>query len=148
MKVNWQFQILLDEVFGAPKLRDYRVQFPGDWLKLMNDFEVKKRGTRALDRKETRIRLPASFISSINDFRSSALKRFKSGEVKILNDEYLCLSPSVMLKLFEPVLETMKEHLNGLLNLSELSKVNMMLLVGGFAESRILQEGIKTQFSR
>ena len=148
MKVNSQFQSLLDEVFGAQKLYDYRTQFPSDWLKLINDFEIKKRGARALNRKETRIRLPLSFISSINDFLSSSMKRYKSGDVKILNDEYLCLSSKVMVKLFEPVLEAMKNHLNGLLSRPELCNVNVMLLVGGFAESVILQEEIKKQFSR
>ena len=148
MKVNIQFQSLLDEVFGAQKLRDYRTQFPSDWLKLINDFEAKKRGVRALDSKETRIRLPLSFISSINDFLSSSMKRYKSGDVKILNDEYLCLSSKIMVKLFEPVLEAMKDHLNVLLSKPELCNVKLMLLVGGFAESFILQEEMKKHFSR
>ena len=147
MKVNYQFKGLLDEMFGAQKLYDYRKQFPSDWLKLMNDFETKKRGVRALERKETRIRLPLSFVSWINDYLNASLKRYKSGEVKILNDEYLCLSANVMVKLFEPVLEAMKDHLKVLLSIPQLSKVKVMLLVGGFADSLLLQEQIKKEFT-
>ncbi|KAL9960010.1 hypothetical protein ACROYT_G033400 [Oculina patagonica] len=148
MKVNHQFEGLLNEVFGDQKLYDYRGQFPSDWLKLMNDFEAKKRGIRALENKETRIRLPRSFVSWINDFLTTALRRYGSGEVKILNDEYLCLSSRVMVKLFQPVLEAMKDHLKVLLSEPSLSKVKAMLLVGGFANSLLLQDEIKKEFSK
>lgn len=148
MKVNHQFNSLLNEVFGDQKLYDYRGQFPSDWLKLMNDFEAKKRGIRALENKETRIRLPRSFVSWINDYLTTALRVYGSGEVKILNDEYLCLSSRVMVKLFQPVLEAMKDHLKVLLSEPRLSKVKTMLLVGGFANSLLLQDEIKKEFSK
>lgn len=148
IKVNYQFRSLLEEFFGDQKLYDYRAQFPSDWLRLMNDFETKKRGIRALQSKETRIRLPLSFISFANDFRSAALKKYGKGEVRILNDEYLCLSSRVMVKLFEPVLEAMKDHLRVLLSKPELSNVEVVLLVGGFADSPLLQEELKKEFSR
>ena len=148
MRVNYQFQSLLDEIFGDQMLYDYRAQFPSDWLMLMSDFEAKKRRTRALEKKETRIRLPLSFVSFVNDCRSAAMKRYGSGEVRILNDEYLCLSARVMVKLFEPVLEAMKDHLRVLLSSPQLSKVKVMLLVGGFADSSLLQDKIKKEFTR
>ena len=148
MKVNYQFLSLLDQIFGDQKLYDYRAQFPSDWLKLMNDFEAKKRGTRTLEKKETRIRLPCSFVSFVNDFRSTALKRYGSGEVRIQNNEYLCLSARVMINLFEPVLKAMKDHLRVLLSSPQLSKVQVMLLVGGFADSLLLQDEVKKEFTR
>ena len=147
IKVNHQFEGLLNQVFGDQKLYDYRRQFPSDWLKLMNDFEAKKRGVRAIQDKETRIRLPRSFVSWINDYLTAALRRYGAGEVKILHEEYLCLSSRVMVKLFEPVLEAMKDHLKELLSKPQLSKVKVMLLVGGFANSLLLQKEIKRVFS-
>lgn len=147
-KVNHQFKSLLNEVFGDQKLYDYRQQFPSDWLKLMNDFEAKKRGIRVFENKETRIHFPRSFVSWINDYLTAALRRYGSGEVRIHNDEYLCLSSRVMVKLFQPVLEAMKDHLKVLLSEPRLSKVKVMLLVGGFADSVLLQEEIKKEFLR
>ncbi|XP_078384949.1 heat shock 70 kDa protein 12A-like isoform X2 [Oculina patagonica] len=146
IKVNHQFEGLLDELFGAEKLYEYRKLFPTDWLRLKNDFEDKKRGPRALQNKETRIRLPHSFGSSIPEFLPHALQRYGE-EVKVLKNEYLCLSPKVMMRQFEPVLEAMKEHLAVLLNRPELSKVKVMLLVGGFADSPHLQQEIKNEFT-
>ncbi|KAJ7353746.1 hypothetical protein OS493_032616 [Desmophyllum pertusum] len=52
-----------------------------------------------------------------------------------------------MMKQFEPVLEAMKGHLNVLLSKPELSKVKVMLLVGGFADSPLLQQEIKNAFT-
>ena len=49
IKVNEQFESLLDELFGAERLKQYREQSPSDWLSLMNEFEGKKRGKRILD---------------------------------------------------------------------------------------------------
>lgn len=148
LKVNKQFMSLLDQIFGQQKMYDYRHQFPSDWLKLMNDFEIKKRGVRVVQQKETRIRLPRSFVSWINDAVTAALKRYANGEIRILNDEYLCLSSNLMVKQFQPVLEAMKDHLRVLLSEPRLSKVSVMLLVGGFASSLILQEEITKEFSR
>lgn len=145
MKVNHQFEGLLDELFGAEKLYEYRKLFPSDWLRLKNDFEDKKRGLRALQNKETRIRLPHSFGSSIPEFQPHAQQRYGE-EVKVLKNEYLCLSPRVMMKQFEPVLEAMKDHLAVLLSKPRLSKVKVMLLVGGFADSPVLQQEIKDMF--
>lgn len=42
IKVNKQFESLLDELFGAEKLRNYCQKYPSDWLSLMNEFEAKK----------------------------------------------------------------------------------------------------------
>ncbi|KAJ7353749.1 hypothetical protein OS493_032619 [Desmophyllum pertusum] len=52
-----------------------------------------------------------------------------------------------MMKQFEPVLEAMKDHLGVLLSKPELSKVKVMLLVGGFADSPLLQQEIKNAFT-
>ena len=76
-----------------------------------------------------------------------SLERYGEGEIKLLKKEYLCLSPSVIMKQFEPVLEAMKDHLDVLLSKTEFSKVKVMLLVGGFAESPILQQEIMKKFN-
>ena len=146
IKVNHQFEGLLDELFGAEKLYEYRKLFPSDWLRLIGDFEDKKRGLRALQNRETRIRLPRSFCTSVPEILPHSMERYGE-EVKIFRNEYLCLSPRVMKKQFEPVLEAMKEHLAVLLSKPELSRVKVMLLVGGFAESPLLQQEIKNEFA-
>lgn len=149
IKVNEQFESLLNELFGVEKLKQYREQFPSDWLSLMSEFEGKKRGKRILDSSlMTNIRLPRSFVSLVTQSRSSAMERYGSKEIKLKNNEYLSLSSGIMKKLFTPVLDRIKEHLKSLLGKPQLAKVQTMILVGGFADSAFLQEQIKKEFSR
>ena len=146
IKVNQRFEVLLDELLDSRKLQTYRKQNPSDWLCVMNEFEGKKKGERILDSKVmTNIRLPRSFVSLANQCWSS---RYGEKEVKLKNDEYLALSSEVMKKLFAPVIEDIKKHLRSLQRKPQLSKVKTMLLVGGFADSALLQKEIKSEFSR
>ncbi|KAL9960082.1 hypothetical protein ACROYT_G033487 [Oculina patagonica] len=142
--ITSQLEDVLNELFGAQLLDDYRQMFPSDWLKIMQDFEVKK---RAFQNEETKIRLPGSFVSSVNDFYSPPIKRYGAGEVKILDDEYLCLIPKVMLSLFQPFIEEVKHNLRALLQKQQLSKATTMFIVGGYADCFLLQEEIKKEFS-
>ncbi len=148
MYVNQQFESLLEDLFSARKLQTYRKQFPSDWLSLMNEFEAKKRGKRILDSSlMINIRLPRSFVSLVNQTRSPAMERYGEKEVKLKNNEYLSLSSGMIKKLFSPVVGSIKKHLKTLLRKPQLSKVQTMLLVGGFADSAFLQEEIKKEFS-
>ncbi|KAL9960020.1 hypothetical protein ACROYT_G033410 [Oculina patagonica] len=149
IKVNQQFEALLDELFGAQELQKYRKQHPSDWLCLMNEFESKKRGERILDNKlMTNIRLPRSFVSLASQSRSRAMSRYGEKEIKIKNNEYLALSSGVMKQLFAPVIGGIKKHLKTLQREPKLLEVKTMLLVGGFADSALLQKEIKNEFSR
>ena len=149
IKVNEEFERLLDELFGAEKLKRYREQYPSDWLSLMNEFEGKKRGKRILDSGlMTNIRLPRSFVSLVTQSRSSAMERYGTMEIKLKNNEYLSLSSGIMKKLFTPVVDQIKEHLKSLHRKPQLAKVQSMLFVGGFTDSVFLQEEIKKEFSR
>lgn len=146
--VNQRFENLLEDLFGVTKIQTYRNQFPSDWLSLMNEFEAKKRGNRILDSSlMTNIRLPRSFVSLINQTKSPMLERYGDKEVKLKNNEYLSLSSGIMKGLFTPVVKSIRRHLNTLLKKTSLSKVQIMLLVGGFAESAFLQGEIKQEFS-
>ena len=146
IKVNQQFEALLNELLDARKLQVYRKQHPSDWLCLMNEFEGKKRGERILDSKVmTNIRLPRSFVHLANQCWRS---RHGEKDVKLKNNEYLSLSSEVMKRLFVPVIDDIKKHLRFLQRNPQLAKVKTMLLVGGFADSALLQKEIKSEFSR
>ncbi|KAL9960023.1 hypothetical protein ACROYT_G033413 [Oculina patagonica] len=147
VKVNQEFEFLLDELCGTENMNAYREQYPSDWLAVMNDFEGKKQGLRIVEGRPTNIRLPATFVSLVKGCRNSAMQRYGEQNVKLRKNEYLCLSPTIMKTLFEPVLESIKEHLKTLQERQRCSKVKTMLLVGGFADSALLREEIINEFS-
>ncbi|KAJ7328604.1 hypothetical protein OS493_023873 [Desmophyllum pertusum] len=147
--VNQRFESLLEELFGAQELQTYRKQFPSHWLRLMSEFESKKRGERILDDTAMiNIRLPRSFVRLVNQTRSPAMARYGEKEVKLEDEEYLSLSSGMMKKLFTPVMESIKKHLKTLLKKPQLSEVKTIFLVGGFADSVLLQNEIEREFSK
>ena len=150
IKVNQQFENLLSELFGVENVRRYRQKFCSDWLSLTNKFEAKKRSDRILQETTmTNIPLPRSFVYQLSRKQTPAMHDYvRKGDVKLKNDEYLSLSSGMMKKLFRPTIDHIKDHLKGLLQEPNLSKVKTMLLVGGFADSVLLQEEIKKAFSR
>ena len=150
--MNKNFESLLERIFGISAVENYRMKHPADWHRLMNDFEMKKRGRRAIDRKDTRISLPLSFRNSVSGFDDSDLSARLSGYyrslgVEIYNDEFLCLGPSAMMQLFQPVINGIVSHIAGLLCKPALSSLSHLFLVGGFAESAILQDEMKKAYS-
>lgn len=150
INVNQQFENLLDELFGAENVQCYRQKFCSDWLSLANKFEAKKRSDRIVQETTmTNIPLPRSFVNQLRRKQTPAMHAYvRKGEVKLKNDEYLSLSSGMMKKLFKPTIDRIKDHLKGLLQEPKLSKVKTMLLVGGFADSALLQQKIKEAFSR
>ncbi|XP_068760050.1 heat shock 70 kDa protein 12A-like isoform X2 [Montipora capricornis] len=147
IKVNQEFEMLLEELFGKTNLQNYRRKHCSDWLSLMNDFEAKKRGDRILEKDVMiNIRLPRSFVTLAKESGRSALERHGRGNIKLKNDEYLALSSEMMQKLFRPTLQRIKDHMKGLLQQPKLSKVKTMLLVGGFADSALLQKEMKSTY--
>ena len=150
--VDEKFEKLLENLFGIPKVKEYRVKFSAEWLRLMNDFEMKKRGRRAFDDKITRITLPRTFVQMVSepsapDLATCLAKSCNVHDVEIYNDEYLCLGPKAMKSLFDPVVNGIIRHMRQLLNKPALENVSCLFMVGGFAESVILQEAVKTAFS-
>ena len=142
------FVKLLNELIGEERVTKYAKENPADWLVLMNDFEGKKQGFRILKNKTTNIRVPASFSTLTKKVKRSALKCHGESDITLRTNEYICLSSKVMKGLFKPVLDCIKEHLTTVLRRPRLSKVETMLLVGGFSDSALLQEELRNEFSK
>ena len=151
--VNKNFIGLLEEICTKQIIENYAREHPVDWLYLINDFEVKKRGKRACQGGTTRIRLPNSFVSKFAsdkgwDLNAMIQERYSLEDIKVHRNEYLCLEPKVMRQLFDPVLDHIVTHLSNLFAKQELSGVKYVFLVGGFADSPLLQERIKDHFGQ
>ena len=153
-KVDKEFEVLLEKIFGKVFMNGFRRSHPSDWLELMNDFEVKKRSDRAVTGELTRIRLPANFINLLRhengeDFnsviRQNLWPQYRVEEVKISKD-YLCLGPNIVKHLFQPAIESIVRHLKKLLKDNALRGIKLLFLVGGFSESPLLQARIRKEF--
>ena len=147
IKVNQEFERLLADLFGEARLNAYKEKCPSDWLALMNEFEGKKQGFRMLEGRMTNIRYPASFATLAE--QNTIKERYDGNDIRLRRNEYICISPNIMeVKLFAPVLSDIKDHLKRLHERTKALNVKTMLLVGGFADSPILQNEIKNEFSK
>ena len=150
--VDQKFEHLLENLFERATIRKFRTDYPADWLRMMNEFELKKRGRRAFDDKPTRITLPRSFLNQMSkpgksDVAGRLAMSCNIRDVEIYNDEFICLGPTAMKSLFYPVVSGIVCHIGGLLRKPELQNLTCLFMVGGFAESVLLQEAMKTAFN-
>lgn len=138
MYVDGNFVSLLENRYGQSAIEDFRFRYPKDWLELMNNFEEKKTGRRASEGKVTRIRASQKFLQTVSSTSATAGRP---------HNEYVNLEPEEMKQLFEPVVSGIVTHMEEVLKHPELNSVSCLFMVGGFANSLILQEAIATAFS-
>ena len=143
-KVDEEFVSLLKQFFGLSVVETFRTRYPGEWLEMMNEFEMKKRGRRAFEGETTRLRLPRVLTALISDHGGPALT---INGVRFVRNEYLCLEYTSMKKLFEPVVSGIVNHLTNLLQNRFCQGLQFFFLVGGFAQSALLQDAIRKKFN-
>ena len=151
MGVDKEFENLLVRVFGIDFIVSFKNTKPAGWVDLMIAFEAKKRTASPSKSTPLNISLPFSFIEHYSKLKQStvenAIKKFSNKDVKWSTQGMLRLSPAAMHALFEPVMKEIIRHVTELLKRPELSNIKFMFLVGGFAESPLLQNEIRKAFS-
>ena len=145
--VDQNFVALLERIFGADAIADYRAEHPGEWIDLVSvRFERSKRlvsrGTTA------HVELPHSFHSFLTSNGSSVEDCIvAAGDVNLnFRRGVLAIKYPVVETLFKPVLDNIAQHLKGVLR--NVGRVDYLILVGGFAESQLLQAEFRRQFER
>lgn len=152
MHVDREFQRMLMTVFGEDFINKFRRDFPNDWQKIMNDFEIQKRAEEGVDNDEVSIVLPFNFVNaysrligSDDDINERLKAHYKNNEVNVSNG-YLNLSLEVISGFFEPVVQKTADVIRSLLGQMEHANVNTMFLVGGFSQALPLRRAITQAF--
>ena len=150
MGVDYQFELLLLDIFGESFLLEFVKSKPVSWLELLSLFETKKRGFSPHKQLSVNISLPFAFIEFYRERTGRtvevAVKKYKDSGVQWSRQGMLRLLPSVMMNLFEPVVSAIVRHIQDLLLIPKLSNIEYLFLVGGFAESAVLQEAVRNAF--
>ena len=149
--VDGEFEHLLVKIFGIDFVVSFKNTKPAGWVDLMIAFEAKKRTASPSKLTPLNISLPFSFIEHYTRLKGqsveAAIKRFGNKDIKWSSQGMLRLSPSAMHALFEPAMKDIVRHVTELLRRPELDLVKFMFLVGGFAESPLLQNEMRRSFS-
>lgn len=145
--IDTQFLNLLNRVCGDDFIAAFRNEFPKDFVELIQDFEIKKRG----ECDGMRVSLPYNFCNYKHFGRTvqECIKSFAAqaeADIKFSSGK-LIMSADVVNELFQDSLIQINEHIASLLQKQRLKDIQYIFLVGGFAESSRLQRSIKDEFS-
>ena len=144
--VDKEYLKIYDTIFGKEAIKKLKKEDLAEYLTIIREFEAKKRTVTANYGSHFVTRLPAvlnkmfSNEEKIQRIQSSYLK----DKVSLIRDK-LKLSPSIMESFFKDSLENIIDHVKNILR--SIKDVHMILLVGGYAESPLVQETFNNEFS-
>ncbi|XP_041369199.1 uncharacterized protein LOC121383315 isoform X2 [Gigantopelta aegis] len=149
--IDIEFEKLLYAVFGEDFIDNYKAKYPVGWVNLMINFESRKRSASPYKSNPLNISIPFSFIDYHKKQKSghmeSTVKKYGDSDICWSSEGMLRLSPMAMKRLFLPTVERIKQTIGDVLNNKYARDLSYMFLVGGFAESPVLQQEIRREFS-
>lgn len=149
--VDASFISVLADIVGKDVMENFSVINDYDFLDLLKDFEMKKR-TISPDLNESfTFKVPKSLPETFSERNP----RRKISDV-ILNSKYkdhlnwieheIRMDANLVKTLFDEICKQIVDYLNDLFMVPAFTDVSCILLVGGFAESLMLQTAIKEAF--
>ncbi|KAJ3604316.1 hypothetical protein NHX12_029057 [Muraenolepis orangiensis] len=150
--VDLAFEAMLCQIFGEGFIRSFKARRPAAWVDLTIAFEARKR-TAAPGRQDAlTVSLPFSFIDYYKRQRGHsvevALRRSNMNIVKWSSQGMLRLTQEAMNELFQPTISSIVRHIEELMAKPEVGGVRFLFLVGGFAESPMLQQAVQNALGR
>ncbi|XP_035208613.1 heat shock 70 kDa protein 12A-like isoform X3 [Stegodyphus dumicola] len=150
--IDMEFEKLLVDIFGGDFMEHFKLKNPAAFVELMALFEARKRNASPFKITPINMALPYSFVNSYKKIKNTtmdaALKKYGHKDIKWSSQGMLRMEPSVMMNLFQPTLDAIRRHVAQVLDTCDSSgDISYLFLVGGFAESTILQKTIRDAFS-
>ncbi|XP_045600464.1 uncharacterized protein [Procambarus clarkii] len=148
--VDAEFENFLEKIFGTDFLATFRQQRPAAYVDLMIAFESRKRNASPYRSNPLNIALPFSFIDLFRKFKGKdvewAIKKQQHLGVRWSAQGMLRVEQETMRQLFLPTLSSITQAIECVLSAPEVGPLQYMFLVGGFAESELLQKHIRDTF--
>ncbi|XP_069107120.1 heat shock 70 kDa protein 12A-like [Argopecten irradians] len=131
--VNRTFYDFVANTFGKEFIEKFRNERVKEWMKLETEFETQKRKLKFDTNYDIKLELPARLIAESNLEVADLTSYNKLG---IENDEFK--------KFFQPSTKVIVDQIKSIL--TEVSLVDLILLVGGFATSKYVSRVIADAF--
>ena len=148
-KVDEQFERLLADIFSMKFINSYKRKSASQWLQLITDFERRKKCCQKKDTVSLNVSIPWSFAASLSEYKKKdvgkVVKEYKASGVSFDNG-MLRLDGNVVTSLFKPVTDEIVKHIQDLLMEPKLQDVEYLFCVGGFNDSKFLQEVLQEAF--
>uniref|UniRef100_A0A674MMT0 Heat shock protein 12B n=1 Tax=Takifugu rubripes TaxID=31033 RepID=A0A674MMT0_TAKRU len=150
--VDLAFEAMLCQIFGEDFIQSFKAKRPAAWVDLTIAFEARKRTAAPGRANALNISLPFSFIDYYKSHKGqsveAALRRSSINIVKWSSQGMLRLTQEAMNELFQPTIANIVKHIEELMVKPEVRGVRFLFLVGGFAESPMLQKAVQRALGR
>ena len=149
-KSGWLVLTYVRSLLGFEVLQKFRGACVYDNLDLYRSFEIKKRTISPTKDNTISLRVPLCLRELLNNITGESMTEKISsstfdGEMKFTLD-ILRISADIGRDFFHEALDSITDEVDSLLHKQEILGTNTILLVGGFAESPMLQHAIKSSF--
>ncbi|XP_062585711.1 heat shock 70 kDa protein 12A-like [Saccostrea cucullata] len=145
--VDTEYEKFILKAFGSQSLQQLKIKDMFDFLEIMRSFEVKKRDANLQQVGNIVIRIPVNLVevskSQITDLGKHIEKQFGHDEVSVSGDK-LKMKRDLFNAFFSKSINGIINHISDILR--KFPDIRMILLVGGYAESPILQTRMKNSF--
>ncbi|XP_062389458.1 heat shock 70 kDa protein 12A-like [Sardina pilchardus] len=146
--VDSKFESLLIEIFTDDIWAEFQKREPGELLKRKIEFSFVKCGEEDEDDDDALISFPVSLTAIAEEHGQQKISEFFNYvEGADWQNGYIKISASKMTSLFEESLKGISNNINQVLS-HKGSNIQYILLVGGYAQCKLLRKHITKEFSR
>ncbi|XP_069704029.1 heat shock 70 kDa protein 12A-like isoform X2 [Periplaneta americana] len=151
MGVDYEFERLLEDIFEAEFMAQFKLKRPAAYVELLLSFEARKRSASPHRDSSLNIFPPFAFIDYYRKCKGKeveqTVKKYGRKDITWSTQGMLRLQPNVMMELFRPMLDKIIQHIRDVLESPRVNGIKFLFLVGGFAESQILQHEVRKTFN-
>ena len=141
--VNVEFKHMLEDIISKPVMEAFRVAHTMDYIDLFQNFEKKKREHQT--RKTVNITVPASLPEIVGNIDKHIEDQGLKEQVKWKNGKFQIELPKYE-TFFNKVIDKIVVKVEEMLVSDTAKGTNLIIMVGGFSASEILQQRIKASF--
>ncbi|XP_033753962.1 heat shock 70 kDa protein 12B-like [Pecten maximus] len=139
------------QVVGTPVMTELAERFPGSYLDLYREFETVKRTVTPEKEGKVNMTIPIVGINTImaeegETFKDALADSTVAGKISLLGDKLRIDAEMVKEVFFGEVIKDIVKHLKDILGRPETNGVSILLLVGGFSDSPMVQAAIRKAF--
>ena len=149
MYVNIGFENLLISIFGADIYTQFKKEFPAEALQLLRDFENRKRSLNPRnDGKKIPICSVLDLLGLYKDNHNENITKEIQNHPNVKQIEFVTNKIKVDFQLFRslfsPCTDQIVKHIKDLVKKTAIRDTKVFLLVGGFSESDIVYNAVKS----
>ena len=135
----------MTQLFGRNAIKELTADFMADYLYMLREFENKKRTVTPDLNQKIILRVPYALNEKRKNTESQIARLNLENDVDILKDK-IRVSADIAKSWFQESIDGTIRHLTGILSEPTMEDVTSILLVGGFAESKLMQDAVKNAF--